>query len=208
MKNKLLWYFMIATCILCTIFSCASPKALDDSEQVKEVTINTNLTDTNKVFAIRQYESITQIVIKETGNSATNVVLDADEYQYDKATTMITITPKAHTLPPEAWAISIKGVPQEPATFLLVDYDKDYPLLKVFVAKKELKLGEKATFDEANLTLTFNEELDLEKEHYLLVWQTGAGLHTLGEYPEEDEAQYAEIFKRTVDELLQKALLK
>ncbi len=185
------------------IFSCKSPKSVEDSQPLEKRTfVETEISEDGKLYSTCVFEKLTNVTF--TDYSDGNVYsLPLENIAFNKKTGELSAKNLPDSLASKIEAAKktksgtfhIEGVPVRPAKFVLYLMTNSEPL--VLLGGKKLDSSE-YKWSGGSHTLEMNSSFDHDEDSYKIVWLSGEGYNSLGNKTEDFEGEY----KRLTDEWL------
>jgi hypothetical protein len=199
LSRALPFFFMFALAAGSVILSCATGPSARASSRDAEISLNTASAIDGELYTTWVFGSIESVVIVDDGDRSRKIELARDEWQYDPATTRLTI---ARDLPFKDYFAHIEGVQSIPRSFVLNGIS-DVTDLMVVIGDRLAIEGYDYAFDEADSRLTFRDDVNLKATDWSIQYSTPRGGTLIGEWkPENDDRMAyleAEHRKRWLD---------
>ncbi len=195
MKKTVPFVLMLFIAMGSVVVSCATSARVRTGESGREVplSINTGKTTQGDIHTIQVFSHIDKVIVVDRTDRSRKTELAKEDWSYDPATTKITI---ARDFGYKDIIVHVEGSAALPATFVLPDVQGED--LFVVLGKRLALEGFDYRFDHSSGILVFRDDIDPEKETYMIQYETSMGSSCLGNMmpDSKDELAYLEAQHR------------
>lgn len=150
--------------------------------------INTGMDAEGRVFTTQVLARIDRIILVDQADKSRRTEMKPGEWTYDPSTTEIVL---ARPSPYRNAAFHVEGRAEEPSRFVLHDFQGCEEDIFIVVGRRAAIRDFDYSWDGSRTTLTFRGDLDLEKEKYMIRFDTSKGAYSMGNWEPDDDDQLA-----------------
>lgn len=177
---------------------------LSCSIKQKTISLNTGISPDGKVFTNRVMQEITKVIAINLEDRSRIKEFSPELYSYNPETTELIFLQEND----KDIGFIVEGKPVQPATFVLTDLDTNVGPVFVFFNDGVAIQNDDYIINTETKTLTFNENLNLEANPYVITWQSYYGMSTIGEQTKEIEDLYSKSQAVWVTDLIRSEIKK
>jgi hypothetical protein len=192
-KPWLLFPLALALALGSVVVSCATdPHVAHSAGKSESVDLNTGPDLRGRVFTTAVLSSIRSVIVFDSADRSRRVELREGQWKYDEESTELTFS---EPLPFRESVVHVEGMSVRPNAFVLAGLKKGGDVFVVLGDRLAVE-GLEYTLD--GRTLSFREDLDLEKEKYHIGFDTEDGSSCFGNLvlSENDRFAYLEAEHR------------